>query len=74
MLPFIGQDKSGDDEADAVKVGEAILQLVKDLGLRTNLKEQGVGEDQATVITKTATRAESGKLYDDVLHLVESLY
>ena len=74
MLPFIGQSRSGDDRADAERVGDAILQLVSNLGLATNLKQYKVGEGQVPVITKRATGSEGGELYDKVSQLVKSLY
>ncbi|KAK4629105.1 putative alcohol dehydrogenase [Fulvia fulva] len=74
MAPFIGIAKSGDDKKDAVAVGDAILKLVEDLGLKTTLTEKNVGEDQVHTITKLATRQESGPQYDAVKQLVENLY
>ena len=74
MAPFIGIPKSGDETKDAVAVGDAILKLVQDLGLKTTLTEKGVGKDQADVITTTATRAESGPVFDAVKALVDGLY
>ena len=74
MVPFIGLTKSSDDKKDAIAVGEAILDLVKRLDLNTTLTEKGVGKDQVHTITKLATRAESGPLYDKVKGLVEALY
>ncbi|KAF2138468.1 uncharacterized protein K452DRAFT_290608 [Aplosporella prunicola CBS 121167] len=74
MAPFIGQTRTGNDKVDATKVGDSILELVKNLGLATTLKEYKVGEDQVPVITKRATRAEQGELYDKVSNLVQGLY
>ncbi|CAJ2500261.1 Uu.00g031140.m01.CDS01 [Anthostomella pinea] len=74
MAPFIGISRSGDDQKDAVAVGDAILKFVEKLGLKTTLTEKGVGKDQVPVITKTATGAESGELFDKVKGLVEDLY
>jgi len=74
VAPFIGISKSNDDKKDATAVGDAILDLVKSLDLKTTLTEKGVGKDQVPVITKTATRQESGPLYDKVKQLVEKLY
>lgn len=74
MAPFIGIATSGDDTRDAVAVGDAILKLVQDLGLKTTLTEKNVGKDQVDVITKTATGQESGPLFDSVKKLVEGLY
>ncbi|KAJ9630821.1 hypothetical protein H2203_001346 [Taxawa tesnikishii (nom. ined.)] len=74
MAPFIGVQRTGDDKKDADAVGQAILDLVDKVGLKTTLKEYNVGEDQAPVITKTATRSESGELYDRVMELVKALW
>jgi len=76
-LPVIGLQRSsgsGDDVADAKKFGDEILKLVHDLGLKTTLKDHGVGEDQASIITQRATKLESGPLYDKVIALVKTLY
>lgn len=72
VLPFIGQSKSGDDEEDALKVADAIEKLVKDLGLESRLRDYNVGSDQVAVVAKTATRSESGPLYDGVVGIIES--
>jgi alcohol dehydrogenase class IV len=73
MAPFIGVARSGDDKKDGVAVGDAILKLVEEIGLKTTLTEKGVGKDQVHWITKTATRQESGPVYDKVKKLVEAL-
>ncbi|WPG99420.1 Dehydroquinate synthase-like protein [Acrodontium crateriforme] len=72
--PFIGIAKSGDNKKDAVAVGDAILKLVDDLGLKSTLTEENVSKDQVHKIVKTATREESGPLYEKVKTIVESLY
>ena len=74
MAPFIGLRKSGDDVKDAMAVGDAVLRLVEDLGLKTTLTEKGVGKDQLHVIAKTATGKEEGDAYEQVKKLVEGLY
>lgn len=71
-LPFIGQSKSGDDKQDAIKMGDAIEKLVRELGLDTRLEEYNVGKDQVPVVAKMSTRTESGQLYDGVSRIVES--
>ena len=71
-LPFIGQSRSGDDKKDAIKLGDAIEHLVKDLGLDTRLSEYNVGKDQIPVVAKSATRTDSGPLFDSVSKIVES--
>jgi len=74
-VPFIGVgSRTGHDKQDAQKVGQAILDLVERLGLKTNLNEYKVGKDQLPVITKTATRQESGPVYDAVMRLVQGLW
>ncbi|KAK6375847.1 hypothetical protein LTS17_007669 [Exophiala oligosperma] len=55
ILPYMGRQKSGDDIKDSDIVGDAILGLVKDLGLETSLTERGVGKDQLDVICARAT-------------------
>ena len=72
ILPFIGQSRSGDDKADAMKVGDAIDHLVKELGLESILTQYGVSEDQIPKITKMATRTEEGELYDGVFSIIKS--
>ncbi|GAB7363727.1 hypothetical protein MBLNU230_g4295t1 [Neophaeotheca triangularis] len=74
LTPFIGRVRSGDDVEDGCAVGEAVLDLVRRLGLETSLSEKGVGRDQVAVITKTATRQESGPVFEAVRGLVEGLY
>lgn len=72
VLPSIGQTRTGDDKADAIKVGDAIDQLINGLGLTSTLKQYGVGEDQLSKIAKIATKSEEGELYDKVSSLVRS--
>ncbi|KAL8986747.1 MAG: hypothetical protein Q9177_003987 [Variospora cf. flavescens] len=72
VLPYIGRTRSGDNRKDAVAVGYAIDDLLKDLGLVTTLKEHKVGEDQVHKIAKLATRTEEGRLYDSIVSLVKS--
>jgi alcohol dehydrogenase class IV len=76
ICPFIGLERSGDDRKDAVKVGDAIIDLVKRLGLEADLKQYGVGEDQVSKIATLATggKEKSGPLYDKVESLVKTLY
>ena len=72
ILPFIGQNRSGDNKADAFKVGDAIDELINGLGLESTLKQYGVGEDQIPKIAKLATKSEEGELYERVSSLVRS--
>lgn len=72
VLPFIGQSRSGNNKNDAIKVGDAIEQLVRDLGLESRLDQYGVGEDQIVKIARTATKSEEGALYDSVSSLLRS--
>lgn len=74
LTPYVGLTRSGDDEKDAVAIGDAILQLVEALDLKTTLTEKGVGKDQIGTIVKNATGQESGQLFDSVKQVVESLY
>lgn len=72
-LPFTGKgNRSGNDREDALKVGDAIDELVDRLGLTSTLAEYRVGEDQIDKIARTATRMEGGELYDGVVRLVRS--
>lgn len=73
ILPFIGQHRSGNDKEDAIRVGDAIAKLVKELGLETNLTKYNVGEDQNPKIVKLATKTAEGKLYDNVSALVKRI-
>lgn len=74
MCPFVGVGRSGDDKKDAEGVGQAILDLVEGIGMKTNLGEYKVGKDQQSIITKLATKSESGPVYDAVYELVGGLY
>jgi len=75
VLPFIGGARSGNDQHDSEKVGDAILKLVADLGLKTTLTEKGVGKDQVQIIVERATGGmKDGPIYDKVKALVENLY
>jgi alcohol dehydrogenase class IV len=75
ILPFIGQSRSGDDVADANKAGDAVLDLVQRLGLKTTLTEKGVGEDQIDIIAKRATGGQTeGPVYEAVKKLTRDLY
>lgn len=73
ILPFIGQNRSGNDREDATNVGDAIAKLVEELGLETNLRKYNVGEDQIPKIVKLATRTQEGELYDNVSALVRKI-
>ena len=70
-LPFVGQSRSGNDRKDALKVADAIEDLVQDLGLASRLRDYNVGSDQVPTVAKTATRSDSGPLYDAVTKILE---
>ncbi|KAI4210088.1 MAG: hypothetical protein LQ351_007037 [Letrouitia transgressa] len=73
ILPWIGLDRSGNDQEDALKAGDAIERLVEELGLTTWLrKDHGVSEDQVPIVAKLATKAESGELFEGVANIVRS--
>ena len=55
ILPYIREKRSGDDLKDSDLVGDRILGLVQDLGLKTTLTEKGVGKDQLDTICARAT-------------------
>ncbi|KAF1945062.1 maleylacetate reductase [Clathrospora elynae] len=75
LLPFIGETASGDVKKDAERVGDRILQLVRDLGLDSDLKNYKVGKDQIPIITERATGGrKSGDVYDAVEGLVKGLF
>lgn len=76
ILPFIGMTPSGDNKKDAEKVGDAIVDLVKRLGLETTLTEYKVGEDQIPKIVALGTggKEPSDPLYKKVEGLVKTLY
>jgi alcohol dehydrogenase class IV len=75
LLPFIGGTRTGYDKPDAEQVGDMILKLVSDLGLKTTLTEKGVGKEQVPIIVERATGGlKSGPVYDKVQSLVEGLY
>lgn len=75
ILPFLGEQRTGNDKRDSVRVGDLIIDLVQRLGLETSLKEYNVGEDQVGKITKLATGGkEDGPLYDAVQALVKTLW
>ncbi|KAK7542056.1 uncharacterized protein J3D65DRAFT_644027 [Phyllosticta citribraziliensis] len=74
MAPFVGLARTGNDQLDATAVGDAILELVEIVGLKTSLREYNVGEDQLPIIVQRATRQDQGPLYDKVAELVKGLY
>jgi len=71
-LPFIKESRSSDDKKDAIRFGDAIENLVEDLGLETKLKDYNVRADPIPVGAKTATKSDSGALFDGVSKIVES--
>ncbi|KAL6710996.1 hypothetical protein ACN47E_006871 [Coniothyrium glycines] len=74
VLPFLGEAGTEDVKKDAKQVGERILQLVKQLGLDSDLRNYQVGREQIPVIVKRATGQESGEMYDSVEELVKGLF
>ncbi|KAF2722488.1 Dehydroquinate synthase-like protein [Polychaeton citri CBS 116435] len=74
MVPYIGLKSTGDTVQDALAVGDAVLNLVEVLGLKTTLTEKGVDKDQIDVITRLATASESGEFYDRVRDIVANIY
>ena len=73
MAAAVGIASSGSAKSDGEALGQKILQLVEELGLKSNLTERGVGSDQVPIIVKRATGAESGPIFDKVSDLVKSL-
>jgi alcohol dehydrogenase class IV len=76
ILPFIGESGSGDRKKDAQRVGDAVIELVRNLGLETNLKEYNVPEDKLGMIVKMGTggKEPSDPLYKAVEGLVKTLW
>ena len=74
ILPFIGGSRSGNNRDDAILVGGAIEDLVRSLGLESNLTQYGVGEEQIPIIVKAATQTEDGELYNSVFELVKKIF
>ncbi|KAF2094231.1 Dehydroquinate synthase-like protein [Rhizodiscina lignyota] len=74
MLPFLGEGRSGDDRADARKVGDRILGLVEELGIKKTLKDYNVGEDQVPIIVERASKLTEGPMFDKIAELVKGLY
>ena len=76
ILPFIGQSSSGEGKKDALLVGDAIIDLVKRLGLETSLTEWNVSEEQVPRIVKMGTggKEPGDALYKEVESLIKSLY
>lgn len=73
VLPFTGEgSRTGNDKEDAMKVGNAIEELVDRLGLETKLSEYRVGENQIPKIAKVATKSDGGELHDGVVELLRS--
>lgn len=74
LLPLLGEQGTGDARKDAERVGERVLDLVRQLGLDADLRNYQVGREEIPVITKRATGAESGEAYEAVKGLVEGLF
>ncbi|KIX09778.1 uncharacterized protein Z518_00859 [Rhinocladiella mackenziei CBS 650.93] len=83
ILPYMGEKRLGDDLKDSDLVGDKILGLVQDLGLKTTLTERGVGKDQIDIICARATgglmpgkekSAQDEEVLKTVRGLVEGLY
>lgn len=75
LLPMTGGTRTGDDFQDGNAVGDAILQLVQRLGLRTTLTDYGVGKDQVDVICRRATGGQKeGEQYEAVKKIVLTVY
>lgn len=70
----MGEGRSGNDKEDARKVGDNILKLVDDLGLKTTLTDLDVGRDQVPIIVRNATGLESGSLFEAVSEILNGLY
>ena len=78
ILPYISEKPSGDNVKDSDLVGDRILSLVQDLGLKTTLTKEGVGKDQLDIICARATGGlmpdkEKSKQEEQVLDAVRKL-
>jgi len=69
-----GGKRSGDDRADAIKVGKEIEGLVERLGLKTTLSSYGVGKEEVPKVVKLGTGKEEGEVYEKVSELVSRLF
>ena len=74
LLPFIGEEKSGDDKRDAERVGERVLNLVEELGLDNDLRNYKVDRGQIRIITERATGQKEGDLFKKVEGIVKGLF
>jgi alcohol dehydrogenase class IV len=75
LLPMTGASRTGDDVKDGNAMGDAILDLVQRLGLKTTLTEQKVGKDQVDIICQRATGGQKeGEQYEAVKAIVMKLY
>lgn len=82
ILPYIGEKQSNSDVTDCDRVGDRILQLVRELGLHTTLTDRQVGKDQVDIITARSLRLQPGKqvepkdkeLFQAVKELVRRLW
>ena len=74
LLPLLGESGSGDEQKDAERVGGRVLELVRELGLDSDLGNYEVSEDQIPIIAQRATGQESGRAYDAVEALVKGLF
>lgn len=74
LLTSVGESRSGDDVADAKRVGDRISKLVVDLGIKKTLKDYGVGEDQVPIIVERASGLKEGPMFEKIAELVRGLY
>ncbi|KAJ9663561.1 hypothetical protein H2198_000827 [Neophaeococcomyces mojaviensis] len=83
ILPYLGEASRGDKLKDSERVGERILELVENLGLRSSLGYWNVNTDQIDIICARATGAwmpdeqsatGEGDFHDALRELVANLY
>ncbi|KAJ5916750.1 hypothetical protein N7504_000765 [Penicillium tannophilum] len=81
ILPYIFEKQSGNDLEDSDLVGDRILQLVQEIGLKSDLTTENVSKDQVDIICARATRLEAGRttteerqFWNSVRELVEGLW
>ncbi|KAJ5647876.1 hypothetical protein N7490_004248 [Penicillium lividum] len=80
ILPY-GENRSGNDVEDGDLVGNRILGLVQQIGLKADLTIEGVGKHEMDIICARATRLEVGEkpaeertFYISVRELIEGLW
>lgn len=74
LLPATGGTLTGNNLEDAIEVGDRIINLIRQLGLRQTLTERGVSKDDIPIIVERATNLTEGREHDSVAVLVGKLF